>query len=617
MLLLLAACVAPPARGVDSTQCDPRTLAAGEVRARQIPCGDELVDGGEGRTGDWLLENAYARYVVRGPYAALTHLGEAGGTLIDAAEPGRIDQLLEYLPDGDRGAIEAQNDDGEARLVLPGVTYRLGADDDVLHIDAVGTGVFRGRVSAARTGATVRGDEGFVGVDGRAGGVGNAVEVEGVTRAALSPEGLWPEGIDLDTAVDADTVLVQREGLDITRLPVVDGVVTGRVPADATLLGERDGCTFDGLTPTACGWLDLRVADDAGVDLVATVTDGSEAWPVPRGGGRVPVGPASRTLWVWSGPTHTAVPITWSDTVGNAIVRTVTLHRAWIPDDAVLAAPAVLVAPDAATADPPEDVAHRLASEGVGFAVLLANDEVPSVSVDPHDTILAVAGSRAAGIVWSWPWSPNSKKPAHGAIPGEAFGALDLLAVTEGGESRARLTVVDATWVARARAEAEPYDWAPRPDALWLDGLDDLPVYLGLLDAWVDITPLGPRTWIGVDADRNVPAYEAGIVDGRTTAGTGPRLGVTSLGRGHWGWAVDVRLDAPAWMGMRSVDLVTSAGTVRHTITGPGRWRWSVPPDTTWVVVVAEGERAEPASDAAAWAVSAPLWVQGTFRPEP
>ena len=80
---------------------------------------------------------------------------------------------------------------------------------------------------------------------------------------------------------------------------------------------------------------------------------------------------------------------------------------------------------------------------------------------------------------------------------------------------------------------------------------------------------------------------------------------------------MDVQLDAPAWMGMRSVDLVTSAGTVRHTVTGAGRWRWSVPPDTTWVVVVAEGERAEPASDAAAWAVSAPLWVQGAFRPDP
>lgn len=598
--------------GDEPAECDPRSLAEGEVRARQIPCSDELVYGGEGRTGDWLLENAHARYVVRGTYAALTRLGEHGGTLIDAAPPDGLDLLLEYVPDGDRSAIEAQNDPGESRLVLPGVTYRLGADDDVLHIDAVGTGVFQGRPTATRTGATVsdeRGayDPGFVGLDGVAGGEGGAVLVEGVTRAALSREGLWPDGIDLDEAVDADVVLAQTEGTARVRLEVSEGRAVGRVPAGSALLGEREGCSYDGTTLLGCGWLQLRVADEAGGDVVAAVYDGRTTRHLPRGGGRVPLGPDPASLWVWAGPTYTAVELPWT---GEDTEAAVTLHREWNAENTVLAAPSMLVAPDPSSSLPPEEAAATLAAEGVGFAVLLADDEVPTVSIDAHDDILAVAGSRASREVWSWPWSVNAKKPAHGAVAWAGLGALDLLAATEGGAATARLTVVNAAWVERALTEAQPYDWDPRPDAYWVDSPEDIPGYLALLDAWVDLTPLGPRTWIGVDNDRNVPAYEAGIVDGRTTAGTGPRLGVTSRGRERGAWGIDVSLDAPGWMRMHAVDVVTSAGSVRHAVAGAGRWKWAVPAGTTWVVVIAYGERATPWANEPAWAISAPLWVE-------
>ncbi|MES2638994.1 MAG: hypothetical protein V4850_05910 [Myxococcota bacterium] len=603
----------------EPTVCDPRTLAAGEVRARQIPCGDELVGGGEGRTGDWLIENAHARYVVRGTYAALTHLGEAGGTLIDAAPPGGLDVLVEYVPDGDRSAIIAENDADEARLVLPGVTYRLGADDDVLHIDAVGTGVLQGRPTVTRTGATLWGDPtagtgAFVGLDGLVVSEGSAVRVQGVTRAALSREGLWPDGDDLDEAVDADSVLAVQGGVERVRLPIVDGRAAGRAPAGSTLQAERAGCTYDGTRLLACAWLQLRVADDAGNDVVAAIYDGHTTWTVPPGGGRVPLGPEPATLWVWAGPTHSAVTLPWAGVDTEAAV---TLHHEWLADDHVLAAPAMVVAPDAASTITSEAAATTLAAEGVGFAVLLVDDEVPTVTIDAHDAILAVAASRASGEVWSWPWNPNARKPAHGAVAWQGLSALDLLAATEGGASNARLTVVNAAWVARARAEAEPYDWDPRPDAFWIDTPADIPAWLALLDAWVDPAPLGPRTWIGIDADANVPAYEAGIVDARTTAGTGPRLDVVSRGRERGAWGIDVTLDASRWMRMRTVEVVTSAGSVRHDVAGAGTWKWSVPAETTWVVVVAYGERATPWSTEPAWAVSAPLWIERRWTDRP
>ena len=49
--------------------CDPRTLEANEVRARQILCTDELVDDGDNHVGDWLIENSHSRFVVRGSYS--------------------------------------------------------------------------------------------------------------------------------------------------------------------------------------------------------------------------------------------------------------------------------------------------------------------------------------------------------------------------------------------------------------------------------------------------------------------------------------------------------------------------------------------------------------------
>ena len=77
MIALLLACSAEIT--VDPAACDAEALAAGQVRARRIPCSDELIDGGEGRRSDYLIENAVARFVIRQGSDALTRLGLAGG----------------------------------------------------------------------------------------------------------------------------------------------------------------------------------------------------------------------------------------------------------------------------------------------------------------------------------------------------------------------------------------------------------------------------------------------------------------------------------------------------------------------------------------------------------
>lgn len=605
--LLLLACVAPSAVEGDEVVCDPRALDPGEVRARQVPCGDELIGGGEGRTGDWLLENAHARYVIRGTYAALSRLGQHGGTVIDAVGPDGVDLLLEYLPDADRSSITADNGDGWAALVLPGVTYRLGADDDALSIEGPTTGELQGLPGVRRTGASLSDDTAFFGADGYGLSTGSVVALEDVSRLAVSREGLWSDGADVAEPVDADAVIALSDGAPLARLPVVDGVASGRVPAGVTLGAEREGCVYEGLELRGCAYLRVRVADDTGADLVATVTDGVRSWPLPSGGGVVPAGPQPRDLWLWAGPAYSVAAIPW---MGVDDARTVTLTREWEPGSAGLAAMAVEVAPDADSEVSPEEAATQLAAEGVGFAVMLADEEVPSVSADVHDAVRVVAASRAAGSVWSWSWSANGRKPGHGAVPSDGLSPLDVLAAAEGGSSNARLTVVIPSWAAYAEAEADPADWDPRPDALWIDSLEALPTYLRLLDAWVDVAPVGTRTWIGLEGDDNVPAWEAGIVAGRTSAGNGPRVTLGSLGRGRGGQLVSVVLEGPRWMYLRTVTLWTSAGADVHPVDGPGSWKWTVPAGTPWVVATAEGDQARPWMDEPSWAVSAPLWLQ-------
>ncbi len=67
--------------------CDATALEPGRVRARRMPCDDEGISGGEGRRADYLIENAWVRFVVRHPGAPLTLLHGGGGTII--MPPGR------------------------------------------------------------------------------------------------------------------------------------------------------------------------------------------------------------------------------------------------------------------------------------------------------------------------------------------------------------------------------------------------------------------------------------------------------------------------------------------------------------------------------------------------
>lgn len=628
---------------ITSERCDPRTLEVGEVRARPIWCNDELIGGGEGRMGDWLIENAVARFVVRGTYAPLTELEGDGGTLIDAALVGGADLLAELTPAVDRSTLVAVNGDGWAELRLPGLTWHLDAEAAAIELRAPAEGDdpeagpadpadvgwdarLLPLVGVRRTGTTLLSGTTWMGADGVVVAGAGAAELTGVTRFALTTAALWPDGVVVEGYAEANRVLVEQDGVELTRLPLVYGDYAATVPADATLAGERGGCLYgatDALTspgamvPVVCDRYTVQVRDQDGRRLPAALYGGTYKWAIPPGGGTLAVGPGPRDFEVYAGPAYSIAPVTFH---GHEDAITVTLWRDMDVDHAVLANLDLRAAPDAATATASWDALHFAYSEGARYAAVVADDEIPVVDRYTHDVITPVAASRAADLVWSWPWTGNGRYAAHGAVPWQGLDALDLLRLSDGGVNAHRMTVVRAAWVEEARALAAPSAWTTRPDLLWLDTWDDLPTYLGLLTDWIPVSPVGPTTWVEVGEAVNRPAIERGLLDGATTAGNGPRLQVEATGPGckvddgatlpAAGCEVTVTVDASQWMGVHTVSLWTPHGTQTASVPGRGEVRFFVAFPGPWAVATATGTLTRPPFlDEPAWAVSGALWL--------
>ncbi len=605
MLVLLVACARPEFERVES--CQPERPEAGTTRAKQIVCGDEALEGSEGGVGDWLIETATATFIVRGVYSSLTMLDEPGGTVIDAALRDAAlvngpDLLTEYRPDGDRGSIEAATGGDWAELRLPGVTYRVEAGVDSLKIDSPGgvlvPGTFRDRVGGIirREPGEMLGVDGFVAEGGAA--EGGVARVEGVTRIGLSEGALWPEGVDVAGEVDADAVLVVSGGVAVDRLPVVDGTYAARVPAGATLVPEREGCTYGGgMALLGCVGITVRVTDDDGRDLRSTVGNALGHWVLPPGGGIAWTGDLDTERWLWAGPGYGALLIP-----AGAVEASAQLPRV-VPEDVVLVDLAREIAPDVDARWWSTEAMHDATGENIDMVVVLADDDVASLAVDRHDDVLGDVASRVGGDVWGWHFSGNGGKPAHGAVK-HGFGALDRLTLMRGGISTDRFTVVSVPWVEAARAQAAPRDWPTSPDFLWLASFDELPVLVALLDDWMDVVPVGPRTWVDVRGALNLSAIERGLLEGDVSAGSGPRVRIDRVGEGEF----RITVNAPAWMAVNAVEIVTPTGA-RAVRTTRGVAFVRVPAGTPWVLATVTGAHAQPWSAEPAWAVSAPLWL--------
>ena len=134
MISILFACQFP---SVVNDDCFSDPPALGEVRLDSISCGDEF-QSDHNRRGDWVLENALERFVIRHESSSLSHMEAPGGTLIDA---GTEDLIFELRPLGALYPLNAQSHTSPDQVSLSFyygedlvVAYTLAADSHILDI---------------------------------------------------------------------------------------------------------------------------------------------------------------------------------------------------------------------------------------------------------------------------------------------------------------------------------------------------------------------------------------------------------------------------------------------------------------------------------------------------
>ncbi|MDG1483806.1 MAG: hypothetical protein P8R54_29715 [Myxococcota bacterium] len=622
--------------------CDPRILNAGEVRARRLSCSDDLLSDGEGRRSDWVIESAAARFVIRDTPDALTRLSIAGGTIVDAAATDGSDPLVEAVPSiGGQwmasGVITRWSEADAAGLDIDGllpdgtpvqVRYTLPADSATLRIAGIDALTVTPRPGTERVGSALeyRAD-GLLGVDGVVSDAGGAVRFDGATMLTVGSrafvhDALWPDGAETSGEASGTWAEAVGGGEVLARYPILSASYSGRLPPETESIravqeGALDGPEVAPGSSTAVGAsgsVRLRVTDGAGGLHPATLYwDGTPYPTLP--GGVAQTGPGEGTAIIYAGPGFELMEVDL--TVEEEV--TVNVNLPWAVTPAVLADLALLTAPDASERRDDDDILDEAAAAGVGFAVLVARDEVSSASPGASSHVFARAGSQSNGIGQpvAWSWSPSSK-PAHGAAPWEGLSAEDLLSVMARRDGRT--TIVGTDWLTEAAA---PLSWLPAPDMVRVTGLADLDTLIALYDRWLALPPVGPLTWVeGLEAYAAVDV-EAMLQDGRTIATTGPRIVLTVDGEGPGAFlepdgpvSLSLQIEAPSWMPLSGASLIGSGGEVLDTWSLSGtepirltkEYLLNEPPD--WVLAICWGEdTAPPYLNEPAWAITAPIWL--------
>jgi hypothetical protein len=646
---LMLAC-APPPVAIEVT-CQVEPLALGELIARRIACKDEIAPSGESDIGDWILANSQIRFGIRDATQSLTRLQGTGGTIVDVALPEGTDFIIEAIPfvDGiwfDDATVSAWTGLDEAGIAVSGilqngrhhtVTYVLAADSTGLELRGANVLELVPMTRSSAVGDTLEtpADEAYVVLagDGPMADDGGWVRWTGIRRwwvgeRAAVYRGLWPDGRPISGTSDGSWVYVQIDDSSVSRTAVENGAFDTWIPRDAdVVVSVRSGHDQSpklapdigaDLPVGASGFIALEVTDDRGNPVPATLTWGGSTWSWLPGNTALGVGPGVGSGSVDAGPAYEIVDIPEQDITGEVAIS-VTVPTAVTP--ALLARLDVLASPDRTERRSTDSVLRQVAASGVGFAVVVADDEVALASAGEStaDWIRYHSGSRAdsdMGRPVAWPWSPVTSRPAHGAAPWTRLDPQELLAVMN--QNGGRWSAIDAEW---AEAAGDPAGWSVQPEVFRLDDFEDRAAYQALLDAWQPLSPIGPLTWVdGVDltAFANDDAMR-GILTGRTTATTGPRILLTVDGR------TPGQILEPVAVNGRQIEIVVEAAE-RFTVTtaalygprGEELARWPLYGKgpvrlraTTWLsevdyLIAAVWNDLDPISGD--WAITGPIW---------
>ena len=600
-------------------------MGAGQLRVKRVGCAAELPTGSDGRRGDILLQNQHLSLVFRAAPEALSKHQIGGGTLIDATPSGLTDHLIEAIPLVQGGWMQVEEmdwgQDAEGGWVqvtgtsmgVPGlppvqegepvqVTWRLAPESRILTFE----GAAQLYVHPGRDHVLV--DKGFY----RSGQVllSDAQDIQDLGGAVILKDlsqivvGDWdPAQQALYTQASAgvcqDGGLVQAldaQGRVVAWMPpawdtmLPESARTLRCAAQREIWGPEQPIDSETLAPGVSGrWIPIWEGPSA------FVLQGPFGEQAVGPGESLSFPPGSHRLRLDAGPQW--APIELDLDVKSSVIHFSELD--WVrriePGDWRQADFFRSPWPSVNSRVEPLEDAQRAAALGFSYAVQSAPEQVgrPYTSGWVAERIRLRAGSVTqgqGGVVWSVGWSRNTQ-PGFGTADSEQLpNPLDLLALAMSTPAAGRLGIVDVDWVEQA---GPAWAWSPAPTAILVEGPQDLPAVLGLLEQGERLSLVGPTTWLEVP-DQVLPAathFERALFNGRSVASTGPWLSVHLPGL-YLESGVVVDLDC---QGAETMELLTESG-IQELPCGSERVSVQGP----WVVLMVPGER---------WAIHSPVWL--------
>ncbi len=599
-------------------------MGAGQLRVKRVGCTGELPSGSDGRRGDILLENQHLSLVFRASPEALSKHRIGGGTLIDATPSGVSDHLIEAIPLVQGGWMKVEEMDwgqdaegGWVRVAgtsmgVPGlddvqegepvqVTWRLAVDSRTVSFEGASQlYVHPGRDHVLVDTGFYRSGQALLSDAEGIQDLGGAVILEDLRKIVV---GDWdPAQQELYTQASAgvceDGGLVQAldaQGRVVAWMPpswetmLPESARTLRCAARREIWGPEQPIGSESLEPGVFGtWI--------------PIWDGPEAFVVQGPLGEQVVGPdqslslppGEHALRLEAGPEWNALEL-------DLVVKASVIHFSeldWTarvePGDWRQADFFRSPWPSVGSRLEPLDDAQLAAARGITYAVQSAPEQVgrPYTTGWVAERIRLRAGSIAqsdSGVVWSVGWSRNTQA-GFGTADSQALDTLDLLAMAMATPAAGRLGIVDLDWVAQA---GPAWAWSPAPTAIRVEGAEDLPALLSLLDQGERLSLVGPLTWLEVP-DAELPSaahFERALFNGRSVASSGPWLSVHPAE--HWvegGAVVDLDCQGAETMELHteSGSEVLSCGPQQAVVRGP------------WVLLVVPGQD---------WAIHSPVWI--------
>ena len=525
----------------DTPPCDPRTLNNDEVRIRPILCGDEEISSGDGRRGDFILENNQIRLTLRPPGTSLSQLNGYGATIVDIVPVSEQEQgdavaemwlsqtdmkpmpivgwsirengVILYIPDGEvklwlepddptiyttphswtiRPTLETEV--YGSQLHSPDYSHEYILDFDATGLDDVGGDILLTELQTITVHST-----------------SNTGSVEIPVPDTLHDDFDW---IDLYTNDNTYIGRVwTRDVDDLLRIsPSTEFIKVGRNGCQSrpqqSIQSDLD---WSALT---CGSLGIRLYDGV-TELAGAVNINNRIHYIPETGFIIPLIDNESTITVWSSLSHEPEQID---------LRYFNLDEhprlnIYLPNRFTEAAALHTILNTAPTITERSIHHHLFQSIGLGSThQLLASQDnilrlVPDPSIDRLiDTSTLQIGLLSNQTVLSWPWSP-SLRAGLGALNPNLMTENDLLTQAT---AQNRLVASSNTSMTESNSVTDP-SWT-QPDFTWLQ--EPSIVEMRNICQWSHPRPLGRWTWL----DQENSDVNHSLLELEYSTGNGPYL---------------------------------------------------------------------------------------------